>query len=275
MRRTFLAKRNTLLSGNPISWGAWALLFALVLVLMRIVVPGLFWSLTAPAFSVSGKISESAHVFFGRFQNAELLSKRNDELTSVNAALAAENKTLSQKIADLDALGGATAAEEEEAIPAAVLTRPPTSPYDTLLVAAGAREGAMLHMEAFGAGGVPVGFVSAVSSHVSRVTLFSAPGIETDAWLGDAATGIRLSGKGGGPFIASIARTIPAAVGDIVSISGPGRIAVGSVAQIDADPLSPTVRLDILPLINPFSIAWVSLRATGAENFLEATSTPL
>ena len=55
---------------------------------------------------------------------------------------------------------------------AGIVARPPASPYDTLVLSAGSEEGVTLGMEAFGAGGVPLGVVSSVLANFSRVTLF-------------------------------------------------------------------------------------------------------
>ena len=61
---------------------------------------------------------------------------------------------------------------EESGILAGVVARPPVSPYDTLVLAAGRVDGVEVGMEAFGAVGVPVGVVSSVLEDFSRVTLF-------------------------------------------------------------------------------------------------------
>ena len=73
---------------------------------------------------------------------------------------------------------------------------------------------------------------------------------------------------------ASVARAANIAVGDVVSVPGPGELPVGSVVRVDSDPLSPAVTLRIMPAANLFSLAWVELRATGVVPMTLATSTP-
>jgi cell shape-determining protein MreC len=119
-------------------------------------------------------------------------------------------------------------------------------------------------MEAFGAGGVPLGKVTSVLSDFSRATLFSSPEMTTNGWVGSAKVPLTITGSGAGTMSASLARSADVSVGDTVSISGPGMLPVGVVVRIDSDPSSPAVTLRITPAVNPFSITWVLLRDTGA-----------
>jgi hypothetical protein len=128
-------------------------------------------------------------------------------------------------------------------------------------------------MEAFGEDGVPLGTVSSVLSSFSRVTLFSAPGTATDGWIGSAHLPITIFGAGAGAMNATMPRSANVAVGDIISIPGPGALAIGKVSRIDGDASSPSVTLRIVPNANLFSTVWVLLRDTGTSIEMFATST--
>lgn len=274
MKKTYLARRNALLSAKGVSWGMGALIFSLVVLCVRLVAPNLFWQAFSPVFFVSNTISSASQSFFAHFSDAAELSVLNDKLSAENAALATQSQELSQKMMALEALLGGREARPA-GILAGVVARPPTSPYDTLVLGSGAKDGVVRGMEAFGPGGVPVGVVSAVLDDFSRVTLFSTPGTLTNGWVGRASVPLSLVGAGAGALHATVARAAGIAVGDVVFVPGPGQLPMGSVVRMDSDPLSPSVTLRIASALNPFSLSWIELRATGITGVSFATSTPL
>ena len=277
MKRIFSARRNALFSSTDVSWGAYALAVALVVLLVRFVAPNLFWRVFSPIFRGADALAAQTHVFTSYFSDTAALAAVNERLKSENAALASENQILLQKVAGLSALlGSATQKNTPSGVLAGIVARPPESPYDTLVLGAGAREGVVRGMEAYGDGGAPIGVVETVLPDFSRVVLFSTPGMVTNGWVGHANTPLTISGAGGGAMTASLPRAAGIAVGDTVFVPGPGALPVGSVVRIDGDPSSPTITLRILPALNPFSITWVSVRDAGAAlltPFPQASST--
>lgn len=274
MKRTFLVKRNALLSSRSFSWGALALAFSVVALLARLIAPDLFWQAFTPFSRVSDAIATKSHEFLSSFSDATVLAGRNETLVAENASLAIENQTLAQKVASLSALLGASASEREApSILAGVVARPPVSPYDTLVLAAGMTEGVALGMEAFGTDGVPIGIISSVDDDFSHITLFSTPGVVTNGWVGQDSIPLELMGAGAGTMQAFVARAAGISLGDVVFVPGPGQLPIGSVVRIDSDPRSPGVTLRIQPATNPFSLSWVTLRATGVMGVAFATST--
>jgi cell shape-determining protein MreC len=274
MKKTFLVKRNALLSPRTMSWGLFAVACAVLMLIVRLCFPNVFWDIVTPLFRASDAVANETHVFLTSFSDAATLANVNEKTASENVVLADENQMLVQKLADEEALLGASGAQKAQpGILAGVVARPPESPYDTLVLAAGTHAGVALGMEAFGTGDVPIGVVSSVLADFSRVTLFSAPGIVTSGWVGHTSIPLTLVGAGGGVLTASVARVSAVAVGDTVFVPGPGQLPVGSVVAIDSNPLSPGVTLRIMSAFNPFSISWVELRATGSVGVTFATST--
>ncbi len=274
MKKTFLAKRNTILSSGRFSLGAMALTFSILVLLGRLVAPNIFLYTFTPLFKMSDVLSSESHLFFGGFNNASKLTKQNDELKNVNQSLANENRALLRRVAGISALFKTNnTSKNAEGILAGVVTNPPESPYDILVVSAGTKDGVALGMEAFGNGNVPIGIVKSVYANFSRVILFSSPNIKTHGWIGSTNTPITIIGAGGGAMNATVARSAHVVVGGIVFIPGPGMLPIGSVIRIDGNPLSPGVTLRIKPMINIFSTAWVTLRATGIALSTFATST--
>jgi cell shape-determining protein MreC len=271
MKKTFLVRRNALLSSTNISWGTIALIAAIFFLLGRFFAPNIFWYAFTPAFRISDALAQKSHSFFSSFRDAAALASANEQLVRGNALLTLQNESLRQKIESITGL-----ADETWGITAGVIARPPESPYDTLVLAAGSEEGVAPGQEAFGEGNIPLGVVSSVHSHFSRVTLFSAPGTSLLGWVGHERLPLVLKGTGAGSLSASVPRSAGVIVGDIVSVPGPGALAIGTVTRIDSDPSSPSVTLRILPSLNLFSITWVMVRDVGgALRGAFSSSTPL
>ncbi len=271
MKRTSLARRNALLSGGSLSWGVSVLAVVLVVALVRFIAPNLFWRVVSPVFSVSSGVASATHTFFSSFENAAALEKKVEQLINENAALASENAALTEQLKGIDALGAVP-----QGIIAGVVARPPESPYDTLVVARGSATEVVSGMEAFGAGGVPLGVVTSVLTDFSRVTLFSSPTLTSSVVIGSKHVPVQVTGAGGGALRAVVARASSITEGDTVYAPGPGLLPIGTVARIDSDPSSPSVSLQIAPVSNPFMISWVELRATGptfVKSLSFATST--
>lgn len=278
MKKTFLVRRNALFSSTDISWGAYALIGAVLLLLVRLLVPNFFLHLVTPVFRSADFVATENSLFFSSFGDIARLALQNEKLIEENTALGIENQTLIKKTADLEALLGAPTGGKSvgEEVLAGVVARPPESPYDTLVLAEGARAGIVLSQEVFGAGGVPIGVISSVTSDFSRATLFSSPGMTVHGWVGQANIPLTIMGSGAGGMRAALARSAGVVVGDSVWVPGPGTLPIGSVVRVDSDPASPAVILHIQPAVNVFSVTWVVVRDTGTvlkNAFSQATST--
>lgn len=279
MKKTFLAKRNALLSSASISWGTGALACAVLVLLVRLIAPNFFLQAFAPAFSVSNIIALKSHSFFNSFGDTAALAARNERLTEENAALASENQALLEKEASVSALIEPSGQQKLafSGILAGVVARPPVSPYDTIVLSVGSGAGVTLGMEAFGEGGVPLGIITSVTTDFSRATLFSAPDMVTHGWIKGADMPLNIFGAGGGAMNASLSRSAGVNVGDTVFAPGPGMLPIGSVVRVDSDPSAPGISLRIMPKTNPSSLTWVLLRDIGVslrDAFPLATSTP-
>lgn len=271
MKRTYSSTRNALFSSLPrVSLGVGALLFSLLVLAFRFVAPDAFFRVAAPAFSVSDTFAAAVHGALGGFGDTAALAARVEALTAENAALANANRALTTRLAAIAPLAASSAGGPS--VIAGVVSRPPESPYDSLIVAAGAADGVAAGQEAFAGDGTPVGVVSSVSGGFARVTLFSAPGVTTRGWIGDAALAVTLTGAGAGALTTTVARSADVSPGAVVYVPGPGLVPLGRVTAIDDDPASTGVVLHIASVENLFSLGWVALRDTGIG--ATASSTP-
>lgn len=264
-------RRNAIFSSASASWGVYALAFAIIVLLMRLLFPNLFWYTFSPLINIGNTFADRSHAFIVSFSDTSELALRNEELAKENEALANENSALIKKGESLSALLGISPAPLRGAgILAAVVSRPPESTYDILLVSAGSDDGVKEGMQAFGLptgqariGGIPIGVVSSVMDKYSRITLFSAPKITVNGWVGKSNLPIIIRGEGGGSFSALASRSANIIVSDIVYAPGPGMLPIGKVVRVDNNPSLPSVTLRIQSSVNLFSLGWIELRDTG------------
>lgn len=278
MKKTFLARRNALFTFTGLSWGSGLLALACLALVVRALAPNFFWQVTTPAFTTSRLLGDTAHAFFARFNDAAGLTIKNDQLAKDNTTLVSENLRLQQQVTDLGALVDAHGSlRVANGIFAEVVARPPQSAYDTLVLAQGTRSGVTRGMEVFGPSNVPIGIIDTTSGDYARVTLFSAPKLTTQGWVGITHAPVMIVGGGGGLLSATLPRAANVVEGDTVFIGGPGMLPVGTVARVDGEATSPSVTLRITPLVNIFSLSAVLVRESGldASGLFEATSTQL
>jgi cell shape-determining protein MreC len=146
--------------------------------------------------------------------------------TVLYASLVAENAKLRNLL---------NAPHAADALVARVVSRPPETLYDTLLIdqgsAAGVKEGNLVEYE-----GIALGRVTSVGQGTAVVKLFSSPGDETDALLGTPGAIAVAKGMGGGAFELSVPQGVTLAVGDAVGANASHALLLGTVSGISAKP---------------------------------------
>lgn len=256
MKRTFLPRRNQLLSAATARLGLVLVALALGVLALRLIFPDTLLAAVRPVFAASDYIGAHLADFGNGFANARTLARERDTLLAENEALVRQSDALTAKVADLERLLG-TEQAPARGIVAGVLAQPPESPYDSLIVAAGSDLGIAEGDSVSAEGGTPIGTVTEITARAARVTLLSAPGNVTHAWVGDARAPLILTGAGGGAFEAEMPRTASSTVGETVFVAGPGALPIGIVRGESGDPSSPTVELHIGSKVNIFSILYV------------------
>ncbi|MBU2329951.1 rod shape-determining protein MreC [Patescibacteria group bacterium] len=231
---------------------------AMLFFIVRVFAPGVIAFVATPLWSVGTTLSASAYTAGSFFGNPAALTKERDQLLSENAALRTEQLGLYAQVQDLTKLIG-TRTEPGEGILAQVVVRPPVSPYDTFVLDQGSDVGVQPEMRVFGPGGVPLGTVESVTGSSARVLLYSAPGRETESWVGEERLALSLIGKGSGAFTATAAREAGVKEGDFVYTAGPSFAPIGVVVSVQNDPSLPRAGVGIRPYFNPFSTPWVTI----------------
>ncbi len=163
--------------------------------------------LTGALWSVLGPVLQA------RYNGSDLEA----QLASTTAALA-DRDVLYQENLDLKSRLGRTDTVPTRVV-AAVLSRPPASPYDTLVIDTGLQHQVAVEDLVSAGGTTVIGRVTEVYDRTARVTLYSAPGSTYDGLL-HGTIPVSVEGQGGGSMRAQVPAGTAALVGDSVVLPG-------------------------------------------------------
>lgn len=119
---------------------------------------------------------------------------------------------------------------------ASVLTRPPQTPYDVIIIDAGSNESVTIGSEVSLPEGPILGIISEVFPKNAKVKLYSASGQETNAVLERNNIPVILVGTGGGNFRLSLPRDIAVEKGDRILSSDITARHLATVGEISVEP---------------------------------------
>jgi hypothetical protein len=209
-------------------------------------------------------------------------------LAGSKADLVVENENLSQELASRDAgalLLETLKAENEQLknalgrsgrradVLALVISRPPISPYDTLIVDAGAKSGIKVGDNVYADGDVIIGDVVEVYTNQSKVSLFSTPGRTTLGRIGTSSVDTLITGSGSGGFTARVPVSITPHVGDIAAMPLIKPHVFGVVGSVSIDSTDSLATVLLTLPVNMNSVRFVEIDT--ADSFIVPTSTPM
>ena len=198
------------------------------------------------------------------------LEKENTELNEKISEMRAKNlsyEIIKKENKELKSL--LSRVEKDEFVVSAILSRPPQSPYDTLVVDAGSDNGIEEGMQVTAYGNILLGYVTEVFSKTSKIKLISFANEETNVLIigskglglsDDGAeaesevVGVRqvsaiATGKGGGNLEVVLPRGVEVNSGDRVATLGINSLLVGVVEETQVDLADPFQKIFLrLPL---------------------------
>ncbi len=201
------------------------LVLLIILLLWREPIAGLLWRVLGPLSSVRNSAAVSAGDIFGGFASKEALVAENDrlrlELASSSIAVLDRNRLYAENIA---LKGRLNRSVQTSSTLAAVLSHPPASPYDTLMLDVGSQSGVAVGDLVSAGGSVYIGTIVQVYPTTSRALLYSSPGQTYDAALIGSSTRqstpISVTGQGAGSMTAQVPAGTDVSVGDEVEFPG-------------------------------------------------------
>ena len=145
---------------------------------------------------------------------------------------------------------------------AGVIARPPYTPYDTFVLDKGSTDGIVVDAPVYYGAGHVLGYVYAVFPHLSYVTLFSSPGIESTVYVFDSRLFTTAYGEGGGVIHLSIPQGISLTKGSVVVLPSLDTGVLGTIDEIQSIPTEPEQHAYVTLEVPMQSIRLVSVGIT-------------
>ena len=217
-------------------------------------------SAISPIWKSENSIVRSLRNGISFFNSKKSLIEENAFLKEKLSSLEAETSSLSrqcvQESALLELMGRR---QDPSTIAAAILTRPPQTPYDVIIIDVGSNESIRIGSEVSLPEGPVLVVVSEVFSKQAKVKLFSASGEETNAILERNNIPVVLTGLGGGNFKLIIPRDIEINIGDRVLSSDITSRLLAIIEEISSKPTDSFKEILARSPANIFTLRFVSV----------------
>ena len=196
---------------------------------------------------IGDKFSGMGTYFYSKssllLQNEDLKTKLSEQETRMSNY----NSVLDENLKIKEILGRKN--EKVSLILAGILSKPNQSPYDTLTVDIGAKNGVSIGQRVFALGNAPIGRIAEVYPNTAKVVLYSNPGEVTEVVIpgkpvlnangvttagGD--TFMQIIGRGGGNFEMILPRDFVLEKGTEAVLPGIIPYIIGTVQTIISDP---------------------------------------
>jgi cell shape-determining protein MreC len=222
------------------------------------------WATARPVWAAGTLIASPFSSIWGYVHFKGTLVRENLALQEENAdlrvkqtgydALLLENETLKSE------LGRAGSSPK---VLSAILSSPPRSPYDTLVVDLGSSDGILQGSKVFAGDNLIVGLVTTVTPHTSLVALFSGEGQKQEAIVARTGASFVLSGKGGQNFELLVPKDADIVWGDTFVYPGLSQSVIATVYYIDTDSQSSFKTAYLRIPTNIFAEKYVFLEKSG------------
>ena len=203
------------------------------------------------------KSSEFSAFLTSKQNLAEEIQKLKKKITLLETKnithnlLVRENKELKMLLGRHD--------EESERVLASVLSRPNSSPYDSIIIDAGAREKIAKGYIVVADGDILIGVVEKVHIRTSVVRLFSSPGVEIDVVLGDNNVAVVARGRGAGNFDIRLPKGVPMEAGESILFPAFSTQVIGVVETVLVKPNDSFQTILFKSPVNIFELKWVEV----------------
>lgn len=227
---------------------------------------GMLYRVMEPFWLVRNYFADSLSTAADYFTSKTLLARQNESLTNQLRDAQQELLQLGPLHAALQSLEPLSSqAGRSHSVIAAVLSRPPLSPYDSLVLDAGSRAGVAPGDLVRTTGGIVIGKITESFSSFSRTVLFSSPGQQTPVLLGKTAVQANALGVGAGEFQVLLPREVNITVGDTAVFPGFEPHIVGIVNSVEYRETDFLQLVSFQSPVNIFGLRYVQIDMSSAS----------
>jgi cell shape-determining protein MreC len=215
--------------------------------------------------NIGGSLSNIGSYFYSKkfllLENQDLKSKLNEQEARISNynSLLDENSKMKEILERKN--------QKTDMILAAILSKPNRSPYDTLLIDVGAKDGIISGQTVFALGNIPIGRIADIYPSSSKVILFSNPGETIEVVIpskpvpqvpsGDSF--MQITGRGGGNFEMILPRDFALEKGTEAVLPGLNPYVVGIVQTVVSDPRDSFQKALLSSPVNIFELKFVEV----------------
>jgi len=210
-------------------------------------------AISRPLFSSQSLIGHSAvtlrDLVYSKQQLADENRRLREELKLINA-IRTERDVYKKQVTELEETLGRVN-DPTRMVFARILSKPGSSPYDTIIVDVGRDEGIQSQDLVLGPDDIVLGEVSEVYGKTSVIILYSSPEHKTPVLVGNNTIEASAVGKGGGTFEIRLPRNVEVVEGDAVAATRFPTKPFGTIYKVM---LEPTDTFEKVLFRNPLNI---------------------
>ncbi len=194
-----------------------------------------------------------------RFAGFNAVRDERDQARAEAERLRTEREYLIASIPDYEVIHEMRQTSARDRIVAGVLSVPNETPYDTIVIDAGEREGVKEGALVFSDTGRPLGSIASVRFTTAVVMLFTTPGVESAVYSPRERVFARATGLGGDALMVQMPHGSTVAPGDAFIMPTISGELVGTVARTWSDPAEPGVLAAVTSSSSLRSLRFVSV----------------
>lgn len=213
-----------ILAGSVVAVLVWYLLPRLIV--------GVLALLMLPVSGIGNWLAQSPAVFPMYLRDRGELVQQLNDLQAEIASKEADDIRLFYVESELQAVRELVGGQGAPLLLGTVIASPPYTPYDSIVLDIGTDNGVQVGAPIYVGLDIVVGVISAAYDNSSVVTLFSSPGISTNAYIIGPNVFAVSRGQGGGVMQLGVPQGIALAVGDVVVLPAFGSGVFGTVSAV-------------------------------------------
>lgn len=128
---------------------------------------------------------------------------------------------------------------DQKKVAASVIGRPPSLPFDMIIIDQGSDAGIELHAPVYSNDSEVIGITTQVTDRSAHTTLFTSPGFTTPVFLPHSNILTTIEGLGGGVARVTVPQNIPLSFGDVVVLPSIHPGTIGTISTIEQEATNP------------------------------------